>query len=78
MYCPTLVGLIDMNARPCLTEYDESGRLAKIVPNLFPSGFIDGTFLFNGVNGATRTGVVMGQQPPEIFISSFEVQPYTY
>jgi hypothetical protein len=78
MYCPSLVGLIDMNARPCLTEYDETGQLVKIVPNLFPTGQLDGSMYFNGVNGTTRTGVVMGQQPSDYYIESYDVQPYRY
>jgi hypothetical protein len=77
MFCPTLVQNVDMNARPCLNEYDETGRLAKTVPNLFPAGFFDGN-VFNGVNGNIRTGVSLGQQPGPNNIQSFNVQPYTY
>ena len=78
MYCPNLVGSYDLNARPCLELYDESGRLAKTVPNLFPAGFLDGSSLFNGVNGTARIGVAMGQQPGGSYIESFGVQPYSY
>ena len=77
MFCPALVGLFDMNQRPCLNEYDEAGRLAKTVPNLFPASSFDGN-IPNGVNGTTRTGVAMGQQPGGFYIESFEVQPYKY
>jgi len=78
MYCPNLVGLYDLNARPCLDLYDENGRLAKTVPNLFPAGFLDGSTSFNGVNGTARVGVAMGQQPGGPYIESFGVQPYSY
>ncbi len=67
-----------MNARPCLDLYDETGRLTKTVPNLFPAGFQDPGSVFNGVNGATRTGVAMGQQPPGLYVLSYSVQPYSY
>lgn len=77
MYCPTLVGLFDMNERPCLNEYDETGRLVKTVPNLFPSGNYAGN-IPNGVNGTIRTGVALGQQPGPYYIVSFEVQPFRY
>jgi hypothetical protein len=78
MFCPRLVGLLDMNARPCLDIYDESGRLAKTMPNLFPAGFLDPASLFNGVNGTRRFGVAMGQQPGNFYVESFDVQPYDY
>jgi hypothetical protein len=77
MYCPELVGLFDMNARPCLDLYDEAGRLTKTVPNLFPAGFLDGN-IPNGANGTTRTSVAMGQQPGSFYVESFAVQPYRY
>lgn len=75
LFCPDLVNLADMNARTCLTEFDESGRLAKVVPNLFPAGTFDG---FDGVNGVSRRGVALGQEAAGIYIDSFEVQPYSY
>jgi hypothetical protein len=78
MFCPDLVNLVDMNARPCLTEYDENGRLVKTEQNLFFAGFVDPGYWFNGVNGALRRGVAMGQQLPTIYIVSGEVQPYAY
>jgi hypothetical protein len=78
MFCPNLVGLIDMNARPCLNLYDESGRLSKTVPNLFPASFLDPASHFNGVNGSIRAGVAMGQQPGSYYVESFNVQPYSY
>jgi hypothetical protein len=78
LYCPQLVNLVDMNARTCLTEHDESGRLVKLEPNLFPSGFLDPASMFNGVNGASRRGVAMGQQAASILIVSTEAQPYSY
>jgi len=78
MYCPNLVGPYDLNARPCLDLYGESGRLAKTVPNLFPASFLDGSTRFNGVNGTTHMGVAMGQQPGGSSIESFGVQPYSY
>ena len=37
-----------------------------------------GIFSINGVNGAARTGVVMGQQPSNYYIESYDVQPYRY
>jgi hypothetical protein len=77
MFCPMLVGLFDMNQRPCLNLYDETGRLAKTIPNLFPASFFDGD-IPNGVNGTTRTGVAMGQQPGSFYVESYEVQPYNY
>ena len=79
MFCPQLVGQLDMNARPCLNEYDEGGRLVKTVPNLFSNGFIDFGIVFNGVNGGIRTGIASGQEPyGDPFVESFDVQPYTY
>ena len=79
MRCPTLIGTFDLNARVCLNEYDESGRLTKTVPGLFDSGFDDPSQLFNGVNGTTRTGVAMGQELYDtFFIFSTSVQPYSY
>jgi hypothetical protein len=77
MYCPSLVRLLDGNFRPCLNEYDESGRLAKTVPNLFPAGAISGE-VANGVNGTARLGVGMGQEVSTPWIYSFEVQPFSY
>jgi hypothetical protein len=77
MYCPGLVGFFDMNQRPCLNLYDESGRLAKTVPNLFSAGFFDGN-IPNGVTGTQRVGVALGQQPGPFYVESFEVQPYSY
>ncbi len=79
MFCPQIVADLDINARPCLNEYDESGRLVKTVRGLFSNGFFDGGVVFNGVNGTTRTGVAMGQQSDvTFFIDSFDVQPYHY
>jgi hypothetical protein len=78
MWCPALIGTYDMNARPCLNEYDESGRLVKTIPGLFGSGVDDPGVRFNGVNSATRTGVAMGQEAPGIFVLSTSVQPYSY
>jgi hypothetical protein len=79
MFCPQIVADVDLNARPCLNLYDESGRLVKTMRGLFSNGFSDGTVIFNGVNGSTRTGVAMGQQSDAtVFITSFDVQPYHY
>jgi hypothetical protein len=35
IFCPAVLANFDINARVCLNEYDESGRLAKTVPGLF-------------------------------------------
>jgi hypothetical protein len=79
MFCPEIIGTFDLNARPCLNLYDEGGRLIKTIRGLFADGFADPQPLFNGINGATRTGVAMGQQSPAtFFVESFAVQPYTY
>ncbi len=79
MWCPALIGTYDFNARVCLNEYDETGRLVKTIPGLFDSGFDDPYSVFNGVNGATRTGVAMGQESySSFFIESTSVQPYSY
>jgi Subtilase family len=78
MWCPALIGTFDFNARVCLNEYDETGRLVKTIPGLFDSGLDDPSSLFNGVNGTTRTGVAMGQQIYSIYILSTSVQPYSY
>jgi hypothetical protein len=79
MFCPQIVADVDLNARPCLNLYDESGRLVKTVRGLFSNGFSDGAVIFNGVNGSTRTGVAMGQQSDATtIITSFDVQPYHY
>ncbi len=77
LYCPSLVGLADGNFRPCLNEYDETGRLVKTVPNLFPAGSMD-SLIPNGVNGSARLGLAMGQQVSTPWIVSLEVQPFTY
>jgi hypothetical protein len=77
MFCPAVFGNFDLNARPCLNEYDETGRLAKTVPGLFSDG--DLSYFFGGVNGATRTGAATGQEVARsFFIESTTVQPYTY
>jgi hypothetical protein len=76
MLCPTVVGNFDLNARVCLNEYDETGRLLKTVPSLFSNG--DGGLpFFSGVNGATRTGATPGQER-DYSSHSYAVQPYTY
>jgi hypothetical protein len=41
MFCPDLVNLADINARPCLKLFDETGQVVKIVPRLFADGFLD-------------------------------------
>jgi hypothetical protein len=77
MFCPAVLGNFDLNARACLNEYDETGRLAKTVPDLFSDG--DLTLFFSGVNGTTRTGATLGQESASsFFIVSTSVQPYTY
>ena len=78
MFCPTVPKNVDLNARPCLNEYDEAGRLVMTVPGLFGDGVQDPAMIFNGVNGSTRTGVAMGQPAYSNVLQSFEVQPYTY
>ena len=75
MLCPTVVGDFDLNARVCLNEYDEAGRLVKTIPGLFSDGDI--FTLFSGVNGATRTGATAGQEIGSYFAST-AVQPYAY
>jgi hypothetical protein len=77
IWCPTLVGLYDQNARVCLNLYDESGRLTKTIPNLFSGAFLD-TDYFNGVNGTLRRGATFGQETVTPFIFSFDVQPFRY
>jgi len=78
MLCPGPPGNFDMNARVCLHEYDETGRLVKTVPGLFSDGDF-GSLSFSGVNGTTRTGVTKGQEEvPQFFVVSRTVQPYTY
>ncbi|MDP9105739.1 MAG: hypothetical protein M3N49_07380, partial [Candidatus Eremiobacteraeota bacterium] len=75
--CPAVLGNFDLNARPCLNEYDESGRLVKTVPGLFSDN--DLLPYFSGVNGTTRTGASTGQEFLNGFaIESSTVQPYTY
>jgi hypothetical protein len=78
VYCPQLISWQDVNARPCLNEYDLHGTLVKTVPGLFSNGFIDFGTVFNGVNGTTRTGVADGQEGYTLSIESFDVQPYAY
>ncbi len=78
MYCPALIGNVDVNARVCLNEYDESGRLAKTIPGLFSDGDI-GTPFFGVVNGSNRTGAALGQEDTNTqYIASRSVQPYRY
>jgi hypothetical protein len=76
--CPAVLGNFDLNARPCLNEYDESGRLVKTVPGLFSDS--DLLQYFSGVNGTTRTGASTGQEfvSNGFFIESSTVQPYSY
>jgi hypothetical protein len=77
IFCPTVLGDFDINARVCLNEYDESGRLAKTVPGLFSDG--DLSLTFSGVNGSTRTGASTGQEElNSFFVTSRTVQPYSY
>jgi hypothetical protein len=77
MLCPAVLGNFDLNARACLNEYDESGRLVKTVPGLFSDS--DLMLNFSGVNGTTRTGASPGQEFTNgFFIESTTVQPYTY
>jgi len=77
IWCPTLVGLFDQNARLCLNLYDESGRLTKTIPDLF-SGAVLQTDYFNGVNGTLRRGATLGQETVTPTIFSFDVQPFRY
>ena len=75
--CPTILGNFDINARVCLNEYDETGRLAKTVPGLFSDA--DLFLYFSGANGSTRTGASTGQDVlTSIAVTSTTVQPYTY
>ncbi|MDQ6943561.1 MAG: S8 family serine peptidase, partial [Candidatus Eremiobacteraeota bacterium] len=77
MLCPAVIGNFDMNARVCLNEYDETGRLAKTIPGLFSDDIP--TLVFNGVNGTTRTGAASGQETQStLFVQSTTVQPYSY
>lgn len=78
MWCPAPTAPFDFNARVCLNEYDETGRLVKTIPGLFDSGFDDPAQIFNGVNGTTRTGVAMGQEIYSPYVISTNVQPYSY
>jgi hypothetical protein len=78
MFCPDIVAEADLNARPCLRLYDETGQGVKIIPRLFADGFLDEQTVFNGVDPAIRTGVADGQQPNPYFVFSYSVQPYTY
>jgi len=76
--CPAALGYFDLNARVCLNEYDETGRLVKTVPGLFSDGEI-GSFSFSGVNGATRIGAAQGQLEADGFFAAYRsVQPYAY
>jgi hypothetical protein len=78
IFCPNAPGNFDLNARACLNEYDESGRLVKTVPGLFSDGDF-GPLSFGGVNGATRTGVTKGQEDnSSFFVQSRSVQIYKY
>ena len=77
LFCPTILGNFDINARVCLNEYDETGRLAKTVPGLFSDG--DLLLNFSGVNGSTRVGAATGQEVlTSDIVTSTTVQPYTY
>jgi hypothetical protein len=82
MFCPSPISIYDVNARPCLNEYDEHGTLVKTVPGLFADGYADPSQVFNGVNGTTRSGFAMGQQIDTegqfVSIHSDSVQPYRY
>jgi hypothetical protein len=78
MFCPNLITDADINARPCLKLFDESGQTVKIIPGLFADGFLDEQSIFNGVNPTIRTGVADGQQGFGIVILSYSVQPYRY
>jgi len=77
LFCPQLVYLLDLYARPCLNLYDEHGGLVKTIPGLFSNGASNES-IYNGVNGTIRTGVALGQQAYSPFVESFDVQPYTY
>ncbi|HEY6235315.1 MAG TPA: hypothetical protein VIW69_09470, partial [Candidatus Elarobacter sp.] len=77
MLCPAILGNFDINARVCLNEYDESGRLVKTVPGLFSDTELSA--FFSGVNGATRLGASTGQETLSGFaVGSSTVQPYSY
>ena len=79
MLCPGPPANFDLNARVCLNEYDETGRLTKTIPGLFSDGDIISPF-FSGVNGATRMGAAFGQARTYFgfFAQSTTVQPYAY
>jgi hypothetical protein len=77
MFCPQVVYLLDLYARPCLNLYDEHGGLVKTIPGLFSNGASNES-TFNGINASIRTGVAFGQQDYSNFIRSFDVQPYSY
>jgi hypothetical protein len=76
MLCPAVLGNFDLNARVCLNEYDETGRLVKTVPGLFSDAEANSPF-FNGVNGSTRRGAAPGQEQ-DSYGQSYAVQPYEY
>jgi hypothetical protein len=76
--CPNAPADFDLNARVCLNEYDETGRLVKTVPGLFSDGDF-GSLVLGAVNGATRTGVTKGQEDTSsFFIQSRSVQIFKY
>ena len=78
MLCPGLPDDFDLNARVCLNEYDEAGRLVKTVPGLFSDADF-GSLRFSGMNGAKRIGVAIGQVDGNSFYNqSHTVQPYGY
>ena len=80
IWCPTVMSPFDVNGRPCLNVYDESGTLLKSVPRLFSDGnLLNGIAAsFENVNGTTRSGAAGGQEPDSTLLENFDVQPYTY
>jgi len=77
MYCPNLVGLYDLNARPCLDLYDEERPLGEDRPKSFSGRLPRRLDIVQRVDGSSRVGVAMGQQPG-FYVESFGVQPYRY
>ena len=78
IFCPTILGNFDINARVCLNEYDETGRLAKTVPGLFSDGD-----LLAELQRRQRFDAHRARQPGRTvltfdIVTSTTVQPYTY
>ena len=78
MFCPAVLGNFDLNARVCLNEYDETGRLVKTVPGLFSDGDVGSCLQRRERIDANRARRADRTELTRFSSQATTVQPYSY